>query len=69
MPTPNSKEVDYFGLILLRRDAKTLQEIDNPAQHQDQKDLLKRIEENEEQHRQNAIIPGIENLRRKPYEA
>jgi len=66
---PHSLEVDYFGRILLRRDAKTLQEIDNPAQHQDQKDLLKRIEENEEQHRQNAIIPGIENLRRKPYEA
>jgi molecular chaperone DnaK (HSP70) len=64
---PHCLEVDYFGRILLMRDGKVLQEIDNPAQHQDQKDLLKRRQEAAEQRRKNALKPGIENVTRKPY--
>ena len=66
---PHFLEVDYFGRILLMRDGKVLQEIDNPAQHKDQKDLLKRRQEAAEQRRKNALKPGIENVTRKPYTA
>ena len=66
---PHFLQVDYFGRILLMRGNKVLQEIDNPAQQQDQKDLLKRHQEAAEQRRENAHIAGIKNLRRKPYEA
>jgi hypothetical protein len=65
---PHSLEVDYFGQILLKRDAKIVQKINNPAQHHDQKDLLKRIEENEEQRRKGDKDPGLVNVRRKPGE-
>ena len=61
---PHFLEVDYFGRILLMRDGKALQEIDNPAQHKDQKDLLKRRQEALEQRRKNALKPGIKNVTR-----
>ena len=65
---PHSLEVDYFGQILLKRDAKIVQKINNPAQHQDQKDFLTRIQENEEQRRKGYKDPGLVNVRRKPGE-